>query len=132
MSARAVKKVIEYLESRRLSVRKGRENVYYPDEKIIIYNASGSYKTQLYSLLHEAGHFLQGKSRNFTVHNLIYQDKIYTKYQKYRLLEQEMDAWDRGLKLAKKLGIPVDEIHYRKTAAHFIMCYVKSIADDGR
>ncbi len=130
MSARAVKKVIQYLESRRLSVRKGRENVYYPEEKIIIYNASGSYRTQLYTLLHEAGHFLQEKSRNFTVHNLIYQGEIYTKYQKYRLLEQEMDAWDRGMKLAKKLGIVIDEIDYRNTAAHFIMYYVKSLAND--
>lgn len=128
MSAKAIKKVIQYLESRKVSVRKGRENVYYPEEKVIVYNAGGSYKTQLYTLLHEAGHFLQEKSRNFTVHNLIYQDEIYTKYQKYRLLEQEMDAWSRGLSLSKRLGLKVDEIDYRKTAAHFIMFYVKSLA----
>lgn len=130
MSARAVKKVIKYLESRKLSVRKGRDNVYYPGEKVIIYNASGCYKTQLYTLLHEAGHFLQEKSRNFTVHNLIYHNEAYTKYQKYRLLEQEMDAWDRGLRLSKKLGLTVDEIDYRRTAAHYIMIYVKSLAND--
>jgi hypothetical protein len=130
MSIRSVRKVIQYLESRKVSVRKGRDNVYYPEEKVIIYNASGGPKTQLYTLLHEAGHFLQEKSRNFTVHNLIYQDEIYTKYQKYRLLEQEMDAWNRGLQLAHKLGIKIDEIDYRKTAAYYVMFYVKSIAHD--
>jgi hypothetical protein len=41
-----------------------------------------------------------------------------------------MDAWDRGLKLAKKLELKIDVIHYRKTAAYFIMKYVKLIAAD--
>jgi hypothetical protein len=41
-----------------------------------------------------------------------------------------MDAWDRGMKLAKKLDITIDEIDYRRTAAHFIMYYVKSLAND--
>lgn len=130
MSARSVQKVIRYLESRKVSVRKGRENVYYPEEKVIVYNASGSYKAQLYTLLHEAGHFLQQKSRNFNVHNLIYQDEIYTKYKKYRILEQEIDAWNRGLNLSKKLSIKIDDIDYRKTAAYFVMFYVKSLAND--
>lgn len=128
MSYRSVKKVIAYLESRNVQVRKGRENCYYPDRpKTIVYNAQGSYKNQLYTLLHEAGHFLQEKSKNFSSMNLLYQsaDELYTNYQKFRLLEQEMDAWDRGAKLATKLGIKLDVLDYRKNAAYFIMCYVK-------
>jgi Zn-dependent peptidase ImmA (M78 family) len=127
MSQRAVKKVISYLESRRVEVRKGRDNCYYPEPRTIVYNAQGSYKNQLYTLLHEAGHFLQEKSRSFSSMNLIYTtaDELHTNYQKFRLLEQEMDAWDRGAKLAQKLGIKLDILDYRKNAAYFIMCYVK-------
>jgi Zn-dependent peptidase ImmA (M78 family) len=132
MSLRAVKKVIFYLESRKVEVRKGRDNVYYPDDDIIIYNAQGNYKNQLYTLLHEAGHFLQRRSRTFSSMNLIYGDAdlMQTNYQKFRLLEQEMDAWDRGLRLAKSLEIKLDIIDYRKNAAYFIMQYVKAIAND--
>jgi len=127
MSQGAVKKVIKYLESRKVEVRKGRDNCYYPEPRTIVYNAQGSYKNQLYTLLHEAGHFLQEKSRNFSAMNLIYgtADELHTNYQKFRLLEQEMDAWDRGAKLAQKLGIKLDILDYRKNAAYFIMCYVK-------
>jgi Zn-dependent peptidase ImmA (M78 family) len=127
MSQRAVRKVIKYLESRKVEVRKGRDNCYYPEPRTIVYNAQGSYKNQLYTLLHEAGHFLQEKSRNFSSMNLIYgtADELHTNYQKFRLLEQEMDAWDRGAKLAQKLGITLDILDYRKNSAYFIMCYVK-------
>ena len=134
MGIRSVKKVIFYLESRNVEVRKGRDNVYYPEDDVIIYNAQGNYVNQLYTLLHEAGHFLQSRSRNFTAMNLIYGygdvDMMQTNYQKFRLLEQEMDAWDRGLKLAKALDIKLDIIDYRKNAAYFIMQYVKAIAND--
>jgi Zn-dependent peptidase ImmA (M78 family) len=132
MGIRDVKRVIFYLESRNVEVRKGRDNVYYPEDDVIIYNAQGNYVNQLYTLLHEAGHFLQSRSRNFTAMNLIYgdADMMQTNYQKFRLLEQEMDAWDRGLKLAKALDIKLDIIDYRKNAAYFIMQYVKAIAND--
>ena len=131
MGVRAVNKVIRFLESRDVEVRSGRDNVYYPEDEIIIYNAQGNYNGQLYTL-HEAGHFLQSKSRNFTAMNLIYDnaDVLHTNYQKFRLLEQEMDAWDRGLKLAKYLKIKIDIIDYRKNAAYFIMQYVKVLAHD--
>lgn len=132
MSVKAVRKVIFYLESRNVEVRKGRDNVYYPEDDVIIYNAQGNYVNQLYTLLHEAGHFLQSRSRTFTAMNLVYGDAdlMQTNYQKFRLLEQEMDAWDRGLKLAKRLDIKLDVIDYRKNAAYFIMQYVKAIAND--
>ncbi len=132
MGIRAVNKVIRFIESRDVEVRKGRDNVYYPEDEVIIYNAQGNYNGQLYTLLHEAGHFLQSRSRNFTAMNPIYEDVdlLYTNYQKFRLLEQEMDAWDRGLKLAKYLKIKIDIIDYRKCAAHFIMQYVKVLAHD--
>lgn len=132
MSVRAVRKVIFYLESRNIEVRKGRDNVYYPDDDTIVYNAQGNYTNQLYTLLHEAGHFLQSRSRNFMAMNLVYCDvgTIHTNYQKFRLLEQEMDAWDRGLKLARKLDIKVDIIEYRKNTAYFIMQYVKAISNN--
>jgi Zn-dependent peptidase ImmA (M78 family) len=132
MSVSAVRKVIFYLESRNIEVRRGRDNVFYPEDGVIIYNAQGNYTNQLYTLLHEAGHFLQAKSRTFTAMNLVYGDAdlMQTNYQKFRLLEQEMDAWDRGLKLAKKLDIKLDVIDYRKNAAYFIMQYVKVIAND--
>ena len=74
MGIRDVKRVIFYLESRNVEVRKGRDNVYYPEDDVIIYNAQGNYVNQLYTLLHEAGHFLQSRSRNFTAMNLIYGD----------------------------------------------------------
>ena len=132
MNLRDVNKVIFYLESRKIQVRKGRDNVYYPDDEIIVYNAQGNYKNQLYTLLHEAGHFLQRKSRTFSSMNLIHGDRdlIHTNYQKFRLLEQEMDAWDRGLKLAKSLELKIDVTDYRKNVAYFVMQYVKLIAND--
>lgn len=132
MSLSGVRKVVFYLESRGVEVRKGRDNAYFPDDDVIIYNTQGGYKSQLYTLLHEAGHFLQKKSKNFTAMNLSFgsPDSLHTNYQKFRLLEQEMDAWSRGLKLAKTLELKIDVINYRKTAAIFIMKYVKHIANE--
>ena len=84
----------------------------------ITMSSSFSAVKQLIGLLHEAGHVLvvaAGKSRNDEDrfahgYNALLDPSVNKKFlHKVEIVEEELEAWHRGKKLAKKLGITYDE-----------------------
>jgi hypothetical protein len=93
---------------------------------------------EVYDLLHELGHYKirknwmsYEKAYPLTVHaeqkhfmNGIYKYKRRIGY-KIESLKEECAAWDKGLKLAHKQGIAVNEEDYRRYANSMLADYVR-------
>jgi len=94
-----LKKVFSWLCNKKYEVifHNNSDSVIFCDKKIFIDKRS-TLENQLYSILSYA----------------------------YRLsvLEEEIDAWKRGKKLAKRLNIKIDEIKFEKYKAKYTMTYV--------
>lgn len=103
------------------------------NEKIIVVNSKQSLENQLYSLLHECGHVMIG--RNYKQFKKYYPMYAYSeditertkKTQKYKVsvIAEEIEAWKRGLSLAKRLNIEVNKDNFDKIMAKCVMTYVK-------
>tara|TARA_Y100001938_G_scaffold148908_1_gene233984 strand:+ start:401 stop:895 length:495 start_codon:yes stop_codon:yes gene_type:complete len=103
------------------------------DSNVIVYNMNtGSMKNRIYSLLHECGHVLAMTSKGYKkkfplLHKQRFgRKKINKNKNAYRIeiLAEEIDAWKRGKKLAKRLGISLDK-SYDDYAARWVMTYVR-------
>lgn len=85
----------------------------------------------IYSMLHELGHTVIHGKKNFA-------EKYYRTYEigghvaidlvaSAQIMKEEIEAWDQGLKLAKKLGIKIDRKDYERYASKCLMNYMRSI-----
>lgn len=87
---------------------KDEEDAYYHDVKCIGICTRHSKEVQLFCLLHEAGHFLIRRRRNFPIK---YRDTDSNKKtsKTVDVIREEINAWEEGERLAKKLRITLDE-----------------------
>jgi len=107
----------------------------FPQGKYITISKRQGQEKQLYSLLHECGHLLiqnndekyersyptQARMNQFQAHRGIEKSKDY----KVDVVREEIEAWDRGKKLANRLGIFVDEKNFRKVSSQCIYTYIE-------
>lgn len=106
--------------------------IYSTSEKTIYINSTQTYEHQLFVLLHESGHLLIGltdpsKPHRFRLgypssHDPALKGKF---IHRCAILEEEFEAWHRGHKLAKKLGIDIDEHRWSELKSQFIKSYIK-------
>jgi len=110
---------------------------YFHEDKHIVYNTKVQKKeNQVYSLLHECGHALafhsKGYENNFpNLAALRFKDAKVNKRRnafKCEVIAEEWDAWSRGFKLAKRLGIEIDKDKYYNYASRWVMTYIRSVA----
>jgi hypothetical protein len=106
--------------------------VFSPDEKTIYINSTQTFERQLFVLLHECGHLLIGSEKPGAHHRfkLGYPSSndpsLSGKFiHRCAVLEEEFEAWHRGRKLAKKLGIEVDDARWAELKASFIKSYIR-------
>lgn len=85
---------------------------------------SNNDKIKVYALLHEIGHYLQFVNSPHLSSRLSDLDKRTNVYKVF-LLEEELNAWIRGLKLAHRLNIFIDEKKYWQYASRCLMSYVR-------
>ena len=79
-----------------LTFREGKTYCWSPETQEIIYNPAGDQQVAPWSLLHEASHALLS----------------HTTYRTdFELLRLELDAWEHAKKLAKEMGVVIDENH---------------------
>jgi hypothetical protein len=111
-----------------------RDEIFFNGKYITISKRSGPEK-QLYSLLHECGHLLiqqnnhkyeqtyptQAKMNQFLTHRGIERTKGY----RVETLIEEIDAWKRGVSLADRIGIFVDNKNYQQMANECIYTYIE-------
>jgi len=112
------------------------EDAFYDKDKEIVYSLrTKEKKHQMYSLLHECGHALAFDSKSYkdSFPNLAairFKTSRISKRRnvvKCETLAEEWDAWKRGFKLARRLGIEVNKEHYFDYASRNVMTYVRRI-----
>tara|TARA_R110002110_G_scaffold297366_1_gene511475 strand:+ start:85 stop:531 length:447 start_codon:yes stop_codon:yes gene_type:complete len=86
---------------------------------------------KLYGLLHECGHALIRENwtkfqKEFPAHAACGYDRRKNRTDGYRvsLVEEEYEAWKRGKRLAKRLGIELDEERFEKHKTKCLMSYM--------
>jgi len=119
------KKISNYLDSEfGVSVLLGQITAFmgHKNKKIFIHHNHNLEKNGLYALLHEVGHLLQNDKDNYF--KTIDEDKEPKKF-KYHQYLNEINAWERGLIFANKLGIKVNMKEWVKVQNESLLTYLK-------
>ena len=112
------------------------EDAFYDKDKEIVYSLrTKEKKHQMYSLLHECGHALafdsKGYKDNFpNLAAIRFKTSRVSKRRnvvKCETIAEEWDAWKRGFKLARRLGIEVNKEDYFDYASRNVMTYVRRL-----
>ena len=113
---------------------KWEEDAYFEEDREIVYSLrTKKKKNQMYSLLHECGHALAYDSKGYknrfpTMSKRRFKTaKVNSRTNAFKVEQiiEEHDAWERGLKLAKRLGIEIDKDDYTKYASRWVMSYIR-------
>lgn len=130
--------VVGWCEARALRVVFGKRQagIYDSGAKKIIISARASPERQLYYLLHECGHFLVGLQEHHERFTAGYpagaRDPEVKKSFKYKItcLEEELEAWHRGWKLARRLKLNLNRDHWDVVRLECIRSYAEWTTDD--
>lgn len=129
-----LKAVVEWCDSRRIKVEFTNlhpAGVYHNDDKIIYINSKQKLEKQLFVLLHECGHLLIDDPSETTVFRFRHgyhekNPKLKRKFiHRCAIVEEELEAWHRGRKLANKLGIEINDLNYDTLKADLVKTYMK-------
>jgi hypothetical protein len=104
---------------------KSANGTWSPDENTIEINGRCSPENQLFWLLHECGHALIDRSavqRYGTIRSNPHHRSLIVKVQE---VAEELEAWDRGYNLVKRLGIYVNPERYIMLRAEAVATYFK-------
>lgn len=132
--------VMDWCDARKITVdfvMKGGE-YYIPDEKKITVSARARPETQLFTLLHECGHYLvhacSQNSKRFAPHAQKGPFAGPAKDLTHRVdsVEEEYEAWHRGSKLASRLGIELNQERFEATKVTCIKTHFKWALKPGR
>lgn len=101
-------------------------DVIYFDEKKIVLGDQHSDEISLYMLLHEIGHHVTLKKKRYQKEYQAVYDTFSKSSTTMRLtnVQEELDAWREGLKLAERLGITVDRRKFEITKSRCITTYL--------
>jgi hypothetical protein len=111
-----------------------RDEIFFCGKYITI-SKRQSVEKRLYSLIHECGHLLihqnsskyeekfpaQSKMNQFASNKRIEKSKDY----RVETLTEEIDAWERGRKLAQRLNLYIDDKNFRKLTNECIYSYIE-------
>jgi hypothetical protein len=106
------------------------DGVYDPGLGEIHINSRQSIENQLYTLLHECGHLLiddRSQTTEFRFRKGYYVlDKEVRKSFVHRvsIVDEEFEAWARGRKLARKLGVKINDDVFDELKAKFLKSYM--------
>jgi hypothetical protein len=103
--------------------------VYHLDDKKITISCRLSPERQVAILLHECGHHLVGREEQHDRFGMGYPqtepEVTKTFHHRVACLEEEMEAWHRGWKLACRLGLKCDRALFDEVRLQCIRSYVK-------
>jgi len=101
-------------------------------EKVITICSRTGIENRLYGLLHECGHALirENVAKFAKEYRSNYEGgfdgrKARTDRFKVSTIEEEIEAWKRGKRLAKRLGIELDEERFESHKAECLMTYIR-------
>lgn len=102
---------------------------YDPNDRTIKINSRMDPECQLHVLLHECGHYLiiaSGSDDRYV--NGYDRDETLSKnslLHRVAVVDEEFEAWSRGLKLARRIGINIDENRYNDTRVRYVNLYIR-------
>ena len=129
-----LKAVIDWCESRRIKVEftnRRTAGSYHNEDRIIFINSTQTFEKQLFVLLHECGHLLIDDPSETTLFRFRHgyhekNPKLKRKFiHRCAIVEEELEAWYRGRKLANKLGIEINHLSYDTLKADLVKTYMK-------
>ena len=101
----------------------------HEDTDIITVNSVRRAEIQLFYILHECGHFLVEECGSARIKETAsYEEnkpKHLSKLIKVKIIEEELEAWWRGSKLAERLHINLDQQKFDEEKAKCIISYMK-------
>lgn len=106
-------------------------NEYSYEDKIIYIRSRENYRSQLYTLLHEAGHAIVACNKRIYRRNFPHSIRFKKKGEKINIktkidtLREEIYAWEKGLEISKILNIRLNKGFYKKHMEQFLWEYVK-------
>lgn len=132
LSIQYLEKLVEWCSKKGIAVvfAKKEAAVYDQNTKTVTVSGRLSPEKQIYVLLHECGHFLVGDNPRFGKgYPQAFDPKLNASFE-HRLacLEEEIEAWNRGWKLAKRLGLRLDHAAFEKTRAICLKSYVNWVS----
>lgn len=117
---RALDKVVAWCARRGVSVvfdnRPAMDSEWAPLLKRITIGR-GSPRTRLYMLLHECGHALIDSGQGYLAH-------FTPESERLDIVAEEIEAWNRGRRLAYRLGLRIDAAAFRRLRKRCLRSYV--------
>jgi hypothetical protein len=123
--------LVDWCYNKRLKVVFARRanGLYERDLKQITVNGRLAPEAQLHVLMHECGHHLIGRpspEERFGVGYHADDPNVKrTTLHRVDVVDEELEAWARGLKLARRLHIEVDLERYNRTRSEYVKTYLK-------
>ncbi len=129
-------KVSLWIESKgyKVSCQTDAEDRLEFEEKTIYINSRQHAENRFYTLLHEAGHLLISQTANqFQKDHPMYAmscdiRSCRSKAYQVSLVAEEIEAWKRGRRLAKRLGLKVNNDKLDKIMTDCVMSYIADAA----
>ena len=131
-------KLKNWVESKHYTVKemKGVEDCIVFEDRVIYINSRCKIENMFYTLLHECGHYLLNETKeSFKETHPHYpseiDDKRIEKSTAYKvcILSEELKAWERGWRLAKRLHLTVDQESYHKCMTEALWSYVLHVTN---
>jgi len=111
---------------------KDERDAYYYDVNCIGISTNHTKEIQLFCLLHEAGHLILRTRDDFKERYPDVHKAPRTQSSRVDTIKEEMDAWTEGGKLAKRLGIEIDDKKWNRYWKRQVYKYVKWAVDKER
>jgi len=127
----SLEKLINWCDSHGITVNfcKLEAGIFYPQENLVKISGRLSPESQFFCLLHECGHYLIGNREKHQRYGMGYQQQdpniMRTFHHKCDIVEEEMEAWHRGAKLAARLGIEIDKARFDKDRTTCLRSYMR-------
>lgn len=130
--------LIDWCRERGVDVRfgnmpSGTGATYFAEESYVKMSSRFSAEKQLYTLLHECGHMLIGDRRKHERYGMGHHQKDpnvrRTLHHRFDVLDEELEAWFRGMKLARRLKIRVNKETFHSHRLQCLKTYVKWVLE---
>jgi len=104
-------------------------DAFYYDADSIGINTTRDKELQLFCLLHEAGHVILRKRKEFHTEFPFVKEGGRTQLSRVDTIKEEIEAWNEGKNLACKLGIELNEERWARYWRHQVYKYVRWAVD---
>lgn len=122
-----LQKISNWCDSKGIGLQFSGKQCEVNENGIININLKCTPETQVYSLLHECGHVLIGQTNKKFDNGYSTNDPNMKKSLLHRtdVLYEECEAWHRGWKLSKRLGIKLNKLAYDRYKTQCLKTYVR-------